>query len=183
MTPNQLIPILEGLVGSGLRGAAGLSGRQAISTWLECMKVVLRQTTHRNATDWNIAVDDNLVAAAGDLVAAGGTVFGILVDHIFDLATDNLYVNIGNVTSTLDVVQDVGIVAEGGTAETGAMIAYILPNATDTATPQFWGAVYPQGLVFTESLFMSAIGDEDNAVTANDVRCAVIYRIAEIRAS
>jgi hypothetical protein len=183
MQANALIPILEGLVGSGLRGAANLNGRQAINTWLEGMKTIMRSTGVRDATDWNIAVDDDVVAAAGDLVAAGGTVYGVLYDYIYDVSTDNLIVVVANVTHTLTVTEDVGVSAEGGTAETGALIQFVLPNAVDGNTPQFWGATFPQGLVFTESLFMSAIGDETAVVTALDVRCAVVYRVAEIRAS
>ena len=181
MTPNQLIPILEGLVSTGLRGGANLAGRQAISVWLECMKVIMRQSFHRSATDWNIAADEDVVAAALDVVAAGGTVFGALWDYIYDVATDNIIVAIANVTHTLTVTEDVGVSAEGGTAETGAYISFVLPNAVDTATPQFFGALFPQGLVFTESLFTSAIGDETAVVTTNDVRCFMIYRVSEVR--
>jgi hypothetical protein len=100
------------------------------------------------------------------------------------VSTDNLSVSIGNVTHTLTVTQDVGVAGEGGSATTGAYINFVIPGATlGGVIPEFFGATFPQGLVFTESLFLGAIGDETNVVTTNDVRTYVIYRVAEVRAA
>lgn len=171
---NATIFSLEGLVGSGLRGGANASSRQRVTTWLECMKSIMRSQGLRDATDWAIVATDDAVNAAASLDASGGTVYGVLIDSIYDVANEDLFVIVTNVTGTLDAtIVDLGAAPFGPDA--GQAIIR-LPDAADTATPEFGTWLDPSGQVHPAGVFTCADGQEGTAPTALDVRVYVIYR-------
>ena len=154
--------------------------------WRNAVRETMFSTVLRNQTDWNLVSDLDIVnaGASGIISSAGGTVYGILIDSIYDVASTNLTVVFTDLaTQTLT--------AEAGEADFGAAIwgdhteevlALKIPRATAATAPQIHSYVFPNGLVYATVLQVAADGTEGTAPTANDVRVHVVYRTSTSRA-
>ena len=89
MTPYVLMSRLEGLLGTGLRADRA---PQNVSIWVKVMREIIFSTDLRNATDFELGADQDVIAtgANGEIDASGGTVYGLLIDSIFDVAGEHL---------------------------------------------------------------------------------------------
>ena len=182
---SALMPRIEGLVGSGLRAARA---PQRSLLWLKLMREVMMSQGLRDATDWQLGVAVDTVEAGSEIDATGGTVYGILIDSIYDVANEPLCWLISNLdvtltATTVDLGSDTVGLGDSGAAddsEYGAIIK-IAPAASATAA-EFASMIFPEGLVFNAGIFVCADGEESTAPTALDVRSYVIYRdTAEIQ--
>ena len=182
MQANALIFALEGLFASGAAQggffsratAAEAQTRQSAITWLYLMKCLLRSRGLRDGTDWEIVATSDAVNADAVLDSTGGTIYGIFVDSIFDVAGEDLVVFVGDSggSATLDATGvDIGAISEN---EGLAMVKVSV--AAGETTPQFGMWIDPQGQVCANDIHAMADGEEGTAPTANDVRVWVIYR-------
>lgn len=177
-TPNQIMPRLEGLIGSGLRANRA---PQRVILWKDIMRTIMFSQSLRDATDWTLAADIDVVEAASSVDASGGTVYGVLLDSIYDVAGEPGIFMMSNITHTLTATSiDAGADATGmgdGTA-TVSRWGFIgkFPDATGTTDARFATFVFPDGMVFDAGIFISFDGEESTAPTANDVRAYILYR-------
>lgn len=167
------MPRLEGLVSTGLRAARA---PQSAIVWKNIMREIMFSTSLRDATDWELASDSDVVnaGASGELDASGGTLYGFLVDSIY---TDALFVMASGVTdSTLNalVLGDGGALNWGDAGE-GILVKIPLGSSTNA---QIHGWAIPNGIILSTAVQFMADGDEGVAPTANDVRVHAIYRTA-----
>ena len=182
MTPQQLIPILEGFVGSSVSGIP----QQNAASWVENVKALLRTVHYRDLTDLQfrlvslitdvgIAVD----AAATDLIAdlwevSGdlGTDTGAYCGYT-DADTDTI-----DILTALSVQEDVVVVFpinELATASTPEYYPhiYFAGSSGVEATP---GAYSNTGISLTTGLTAWSDGKDGNATTAASLRAWVVYR-------
>ena len=171
-TPMALMPRLEGLVGSGLRSQFA---DQSVSLWLKCLREIMLSNGLRDATDWDIAVTSDAVNAGASLDATGGTVYGVLVDSIFDVAGEDLIVIVTNTSGTFTAETGVDFGADEFGPDNG-MVVIRLPDAASATTPAFGLWLDPSGQVMADGVFAHADGQEGTAPTALDVRVYVVYR-------
>lgn len=180
MTPAQLMTRIDGLTGSGLRAARA---PQRVVLWREVMRTIVFSQTLRNATDWELGSDADLLAASssGVIDATGGTVYGVLIDSIFDVAGEHLILcitDLAAVTILATALGDGGG-ATGGNDLLGANeegIIWKMPPAASAVLANFSTLAFPDGMVFATNIDMAAVGEETTAPTALDVRGYVVYR-------
>jgi len=180
-TPNQLMSRLEGLVSTGLRTNRA---PQRVMLWLKLMREIMFSQGLREATDWEIGVANDTVEAGSEIDATGGTVYGALIDSIYDVANEPLIWLISNLdvtltATTIDAGSDtVGLGDSGAVGDSyyGAILKF---GAAASATASEFGVVnFPAGLVFDAGIYVCADGEESTAPTALDVRSYVVYRDA-----
>jgi len=181
MNPNQLIPQLEGLIGSGLRGGANASGSQSATVWLEGIKTIMRSYGLRDGTDWVLGSTADCVEAGTSIDANGGVVYGVFIDSIYDTAANEaLCVAVSDVDLTLTATTvDLGSDTVGlGDADSDYGVILKVPGngVAAAATPVLWGALFPAGMAFATGIFVAADGEESGAVVTNDVRVYLVYR-------
>jgi hypothetical protein len=172
-TPNQLMPRLEGLVGTGLR--AGRAPQRVI-LWLHLMREIMFSQSLRDASDWAIGVVVDTVNADTEIDGSGGTVYGVLVDSIFDVTDEDLFVVVSDSggSATFDATSvDLGATVFG---PDDGMAILRLPDATGTTDAEFGTWLDPTGQVMANDIHAAADGQEGTAPTTLDVRTYVIYR-------
>jgi len=179
---------IEGLIGSGLRGlsaaASGPRAPQHVSLWAKLMREVMFSQGLRDATDWTLTGTLDTVEAGATVDATGGTVYGLLIDSIYDVANEPLCVLLSNLAVTLtattvDLGSDtvgLGDSAAAGDSEYGVIVKIQPSRPAGDQNPIFAGFVFPAGLVFDAGIFVAADGEESTAPTANDIRTFVVYR-------
>jgi len=178
-TPYALKPRLEGLVSTGLRTDRA---PERVMVWLKLMCDLMVSQGLRDATDWQIGTAIDTVEAGSEIDATGGTVYGVLIDSIYDVANEPLIWLISNLdvtltATTIDAGSDTvgfGDSTAAGDSEYGALIK--IPTATSATVSRFATMLFPDGLVFDAGIFVCADGEESTAPTANDIRSYVIYR-------
>ena len=177
MTPHALMPHLEGLVGTGLRAPRA---PQAVMLWLECMKMIMHSQVLRGATDWNVASAADVISASGNaLDTTGGTVYGVLVDSIYDVATEDLIVIVTAGTAGTAFTAETGVDFGGSEfLEDEGIIVMRMPTTlpAGSANADFGLWLDPYGQVFPTRITSYCDGQEGTAPTANDVRIYVVYR-------
>ena len=178
---HALMPRIEGLVGSGMRAPRA---PQAAFLWLECLKLIMYSRGLRNATDWEIGIAVDTVNAGSSIDATGGTVYGVLVDSIYDVATEDLIVIVTNTSGTFTAETGVDFGADEFGPDNGMVIMRLpttLAAGSANADVGLW--LDPYGQVMADGVFAHADGQEGTAPTALDVRTYVIYRnTVEVRA-
>lgn len=180
MTPAQLMTRLDGLLGSGIRAARA---PQRVLLWRDVMRTIVFSHALRDATDWALGSDNDIVnaSASGAIDASGGTVYGILIDSIFDVSGEHLVLavtDLASVTMVATDLQDAGG-ATGGNDILGANeegIIWKIPPAADTSNAVFSCLAFPDGMVFATNIDICADGEESTAPTTLDVRAHVVYR-------
>jgi len=178
-TPAVVMAQLEGLVGSGLRTPRA---PQRVLLWKDAMRLIMFSQGLRDATDWQLTAAIDTVEAGSEIDASGGTVYGVLIDSIYDVANEPLVWLISNLdvtltATTIDAGSDTvgfGDSSAAGDSEYGALIK--IAPAADATTSRFASMIFPDGLVFNAGIFVCADGEESTAPTANDIRSYVVYR-------
>src|SRR5512137_2821117 len=78
--PHQLMPELEGLVGTMTAGSTKLP-LSRVTEWVEDCKRILRMPQHRGLSDWSFKCMADVDESA-DLIEAGGTLYGLLAGYV-----------------------------------------------------------------------------------------------------
>ncbi len=194
MTPEQLIPRLEGLVGHMLgsasgEGSAANQGHETITTWVNMVKVLLRSPSFRYLDDLEFnCVDD--VVDVGIPVSADATHFIAALWEIYlelggdtsayvgftDAATDTI-----DLGATLVTQEDViAVLRVNDLINTGISEFYpmILPcGAAGTEGDRVTTPVYSTaGIALTTGLTAWIDGADGTAPAAATARVWTIYR-------
>lgn len=184
MTPQQLIPILEGFVGT-TTGSTGVP-QQVVSTWIEMVKYMLRGTDYRDLTDLQFRLV-SLITDVGIVVDAAAThLIADLWEISGDLGTDTAVycgytdadsdtIDILTALSTQEDVVTVFPVNDLGTASTPEYYPhiYLAGSAGVEATPSAYATT---GIALATGLTAWADGKDGNAGTAASIRAFVLYR-------
>ena len=153
--------------------------RQRASLWGKIMRTIVFSDVLRDATDWELGADLDVIGtgANGEIDASGGTVYGFLIDSIFDVSTEDLVVLLSDSTDqtlTAETGIDFGAGEMGTELEENFVVE--IPPASSATQAQIHGYAIPNGWVgVTNIQFMANLTDGAN-VTANDVRVHVVYR-------
>ncbi len=181
MNANSMIFTLEGVIADGRSDgffsratATDAKPRQRANTWLECMKVILRQPGYRDRTDWTIAGDVTITdgGTASIIDAEGGLVIGCILEDIQTGGDLTVFMLADSTTQTLDGVScDWGGEGGDGTESFGIK----LPAAASATDPSHTFVVFPNGLLCINQIEIMADDEEGASITANDVRALVVY--------
>lgn len=163
-TPSQIIPVMEGLVGTA---ATSTAGKQAVATWVEMCKVLLRDPDVRDVTDLQFVIVDDLANAA-DVVDTGAThLLALLIDQdAADAERDWVAV--------LDA--DSGTFLGDSILGNNNVVLIQPPVAATDNTSEYWGVVFAQPLSLETGLSIGADGRDGTAPAANDLRVFCLYR-------
>ena len=167
MTVAETIPILEGLVGN-LDNAP-----QGVGVWLQCMKIVLRSQNLRNATDWDIDVNNDVDDSTDEVEDGGATFYGMLVRSVD--TSDAGVVGIRDTTTAITFSSAAMNAAETAANEFAAVSVQAAASAT---LPSYGTYVDPMGIPCTLGI---TIGYDDVAganPAANEVRTITVFRDA-----
>ena len=178
-TASVVMSQLDGLIGSGLRAPRA---PQRVVLWKDVMRMIMFSQGLRDATDWQLGAVVDTVEAGAEIDATGGTVYGALIDSIYDVANEPLIWLISNLdvtltATTIDAGSDtVGFGDSGAAGDSyyGALLK--IGAATGATNSEFGTLAVPTGLIFDAGIFVCADGEESTAPTTNDVRTFVIYR-------
>lgn len=181
-TPQQIIPIIEGFVGTSTSGRP----YQGVSSWIESVKYLLRSVHFRDLTD----LEFNLVSSITDVGIVVSTSATHLIADLWeisgDLGTDtSAYCGFTDadsdtidITSALSVQEDVVTVFSVADLETASTAQYY-PHIyfAGSAGPEATEADYSEtGIALSVGLTAWADGKDGNAATAASVRAWVLYR-------
>ena len=179
MTPANVMMQLDGLMWAGLRAPRA---PQRILLWRDVMRTIMFSQGLRDATDWQVVAAVDTVEAGSEIDASGGTVYGALIDSIYDVANEPLVWLISNLdvtltATTIDAGSDTvgfGDSTAAGDSAYGALLK--IAPATSATNSEFGCVAFPAGLIFDAGIFVCADGEESTAPTDLDVRTYVVYR-------
>lgn len=169
--PNTLIPTMEGTVGS----IAG--GKQSISTWLQACKAIMKTGRNRNNDHWEFSsfldIDETSAAPTASSIAAGATIYGILVGQNSADASEDI----------LAICEDNdGAIAAFSAADTLAAntnkIALTIPAAAVDGTEDLTGYLFMPGVTFTTFAAIVADGQDGTNPATDDIRVWILYTSA-----
>lgn len=159
--PEQIIPHLEGIVGS----LAG--GKQSVSDWVQMCKMVMKSAANKDKTTWQFVSDANVVEATSAILASTCTVYGLLIGNISAAVEANFFymtdIAAGDAVGTETDVDD--------------WFIYQIPPAAVSGTEEFWPFVFPAGINFAAGLDVLADGNAGTNPTANTIRCWILYAV------
>jgi hypothetical protein len=167
--PHQLIPQMEGLVGTLTAGTTKLT-TQAVVEFVEECKRIMHMPQYRGLSDWEFYLSSDVDETAND-IETGGHLYGILAGN-----------NSSDASADIIVAHDDadGTYALDATAAYGAtfLAGFITPVATTDGTEEYAGATWAGGIAFTNHLCIGADGLDGTNPAANDVRAWILYRTA-----
>ena len=180
MTPSQLIPILEGLVGRAPQMP------QIAQDWVKAVRDLLHTNSFRDLTDFQFTVLDDVIDV-GVVVSASAThCIAALWEVRADLGTDTAaYVGFSDadsdtvdITSALSVQEDLfGIISVRDLAVSTVAEFYPIIFFAGAEGPEASIASYAKtGVALSVGLTAWADGKDGNAPAADTIRCYVVYR-------
>ena len=178
MTPSQIFPILDGLLGFSLgssdvqAGTNTAQGSQTVETWVRGVKELLRSFRYRDLDDIQIEQIEDLDQDGGVLASAAATHYiAILIENIA-LAAEAAWVIVANAATDTFV---------GTSALDNDVVAAIrIPTITTTGVSEFWGSVayasLEAGVPTSTDITVSADGQDGGDPETNALRAWLIFR-------
>ena len=190
MTPEQILPLIEGSVGymlgsANATGSAAAQGHTIVTTWLEMIKVLLKSPNFRYLDDLQWTCSDDVDQSA-EVVSASATHFiAGLIEVMGAFTTDGTgWVGWTDAdTDTVDysttlgndqmLLLHVGSVATAGQSEFASVIYPAgIGGSTDGTTTTYSDA----GLSLSIGLCVSADGDDGTDIATDAVRIWTLFR-------
>ena len=136
MYAHEVIPLMEGLVGTMTAGSTKLPTTR-VAAWVEGCKAVLRMPQHRGLSDWAFKCMPDVDESA-DAIVASGTLFAMLAGYVDE--AKNLCVVVENGA-------DASLTVTGATDVLGLYVAQLnCPMVATAGTEEYTGAIYPGGI-------------------------------------
>lgn len=170
---NSIIQRLEGYIStianSGLTGSPATNQTQAVSTWLEDVKSVMRAPANRDLTDWEIGIDGSVIKTSADCLIYTGasTLYAALFGSIGNQA--QWYTIYDHAAKTFDATAALDALTRGMVYQAAAASA---------SYREYTGVVYPHGIAFATAISISSEDFDGTDSTANDDSVVVLYRTA-----
>jgi hypothetical protein len=170
---NSIIQRLEGYVGtlanSGLTASPAVNETQAVSTWLEQVKAVLRAPGNRDLTDWELYIDGSVIKTSADCLAYTGasTLYAALFGTIGNQA--QWYPIYDHAAKTFDATAALDALTRG--------MVYQAASAS-ASYREYTGVVWAHGIAFVTAISIGAEDFDGTDSTANDNSVVLLYRTA-----